>query len=50
MAEAKRHHGKYDHTIVTVSELIWGEGFLAPGGAAAETPRFASARASTSTA
>ena len=23
----------YDRTIVTVSELIWGEGFLAPGGA-----------------
>jgi phosphoethanolamine N-methyltransferase len=38
MAEAKRHHGKYDHTIVTVSELIWGEGFLAPGGAAAVHP------------
>lgn len=38
MAEANRSHVKYDHTIVTVSELIWGEGFLAPGGAAAVHP------------
>ena len=28
----------YDHTIVAVGELIWGEGFLAPGGAAAVHP------------
>jgi SAM-dependent methyltransferase len=38
MTEAKPNHVKYDHTIVTVSELIWGEGFLAPGGAAAVHP------------
>ena len=38
MTEAKPAHGNYDRTIVTVSELIWGEGFLAPGGAAAVHP------------
>ncbi|MFP6745861.1 MAG: methyltransferase domain-containing protein [Alphaproteobacteria bacterium] len=38
MTEAERSHVKYDHTIVTVSELIWGKGFLAPGGAAAVHP------------
>lgn len=38
MTEAKPAHGNYDCTIVTVSELIWGEGFLAPGGAAAVHP------------
>ncbi|MEE2979996.1 MAG: methyltransferase domain-containing protein [Pseudomonadota bacterium] len=38
MAEAKRSQVKYDRTIVTVSELIWGEGFLAPGGSAAVHP------------
>jgi SAM-dependent methyltransferase len=38
MAEAKPTHGHYDRTIVTVSELIWGEGFMAPGGVAAVHP------------
>ena len=32
MDEEKTHHGHYDHSIVAVSELIWGEGFLSPGG------------------
>ncbi|MFP6741499.1 MAG: methyltransferase domain-containing protein [Alphaproteobacteria bacterium] len=38
MAEAKPVHGNYDRTIVTVNELIWGEGFMAPGGVAAVHP------------
>ncbi len=38
MAEAKHNHGNYDRTIVTVNELIWGAGFMAPGGAAAIYP------------
>ena len=35
MAEDKTHHGHYDHSIIAVSELIWGEGFMSPGGRAA---------------
>ena len=38
MTEAQPTHGNYDRTIVTVNELIWGEGFMAPGGAAAVHP------------
>ena len=34
MAEAKPSHGHYDHTIIAVNQLIWGEGFMSPGGAA----------------
>ena len=33
MADRESPRVHYDRTIVTVSELIWGEGFLAPGGA-----------------
>ena len=35
MAERKPSHGNYDHTIIAVNELIWGEGFMSPGGAPA---------------
>ena len=38
MAEENPSHGNYDHSIIAVNELIWGEGFLSPGGARAVRP------------
>ena len=38
MAEDNPSHGNYDHSIIAVNQLIWGEGFLSPGGAAAVRP------------
>lgn len=38
MVEAATTTVHYDRAIVAVSELIWGEGFLAPGGADAVHP------------
>jgi len=35
MAEGKPAHGNYDRTIIAVNELIWGAGFMSPGGAPA---------------
>lgn len=38
MAEEKPPPGNYDQSIIAVNELIWGEGFLSPGGAPAVRP------------
>lgn len=35
MAEENPSHGNYDHSIIAVNQLLWGEGFLSPGGARA---------------
>ena len=35
MSEEDPPPGNYDHSIVAVNQLIWGEGFLSPGGAPA---------------
>ena len=35
MDEKISPHGNYDHSIIAVNQLIWGEGFLSPGGAPA---------------
>ena len=35
MDERGRLHGRYDHTVIAVNEIIWGEGFMSPGGTAA---------------
>ena len=33
MAEGQAHHEEYHDAMVDMLELVWGEGFLAPGGA-----------------
>lgn len=38
MAEENPSHGNYDHSIIAVNQLLWGEGFLSPGGARAVRP------------
>ena len=35
MAAENPPPGNYDHSIIAVNQLIWGEGFLSPGGARA---------------
>ncbi len=32
MSDETHHEGEYDDAMVTMLELIWGEGFLSPGG------------------
>lgn len=38
MDEVKPPRGHYDRSIIAVNELIWGQGFMSPGGAEAVPP------------